>query len=246
MKITNLQKGPFKAAALWIAFMVWFLPTLISCSDSKEPAEEAPLPADTESFTFFDIGRTTKFSDQVRDELGKKLGRDAIERRSILNLEINYRGFLKKYFPQLEELNRQLNFPPGERVEHNTVKLMYRYAQKQNVPFDYVELIFSDYTETPIIFKINFKKDEANIVETLKKKYGNPDIIDWKENNGQSMYWEKDADLLIVSLVPDQFGNHEYQINIYYVDNLKQLIETERKEKEEKERQRAKTGENAF
>ena len=246
MKITNLRKGPFKATALWIAFMVWFLTTLISCSDSKEPAEKAPLPADTESFTFFDIGRTTKFSEQIRDDLEEKLGRDAIERRSILNLEINYRGFLKKYFPQLEELNRQLNFPPGERVEHNTVKLMYRYAQKQNVPFDYVELIFSDYTKTPIIFKINFKKDEANIVETLKKKYGNPDIIDWKENNGQSMYWEKDADLLIVSLVPDQFGNHGYQIAIYYVDNLRQLIETESKEKEEKEKQRAKTGKTAF
>ena len=71
-------------------------------------------------------------------------------------------------------------------------------------------------------------------------------MIDWKENNGQSMYWEKDADYLIASLVPDQFGQHEYQINIYYVDNLKQLIETERKEKEKKEQQRVKTGENAF
>ncbi len=246
MKFENLRKGPFKAATLWIALMVWLLPALLSCSDKREPAEKAALPATTESFTFFDIGRTTKFSDQVRDELGAKLGRDAIERRDILDLEINYQGFLKKYFPALDALNQQLNFPPRERVEHNTVKLMYRYAQKQNVPFDYVELVFSGYTQTPIMFKINFKKDEANIIGTLKKKYGNPKTIDWKENNGQSMYWEKDADFLIASLVPDQFGHHEYQINIYYVDNLKQLIDTERKEKEEKERQREKTGKTAF
>ena len=96
------------------------------------------------------------------------------------------------------------------------------------------------------MFKIHFEKDEANIINTLKKKYGNPNIIDWKENNGQSMYWKKEDDFLIASLVPDQFGHHEYQINIYYVDNLKQLIETERKEKEEKERQRVKTGKTAF
>jgi hypothetical protein len=246
MKLIHLRKGPFKAATLWIAFMVCLLPALISCSDKNEPAEKAALPADTESFTFFDIGRTTKFSDQIRDDLEEKLGRDAIERRDVLDLEINYQGFIKKYFPPLDDLNQQLNFPPRERVEHNTVKLMYRYAQKQNVPFDYVELVFSDYTKTPIMFKIHFKKDEANIIETLKKKYGNPKIIDWKENNGQSMYWEKDNDFLIASLVPDQFGHHEYQINIYYVDNLKKLIDTERKEKEEKERQRVKTGKTAF
>jgi len=219
---------------------------LTSCSDSKEPAEGAAPPAGTESFTFFDIGRTTMFSEKIRGELGQKLGRDAIERRSILDLEINYEGFLKKYFRQLNELDQQLNFPPRERVEHNTVKLMFRYAQKQNVPFDYVELVFSNYTKMPIFFKIHFKKDEANIIETLKNKYGNPKLIDWKENNGQSMYWEKDGDFLIVSLVPDQFGQHEYQIVIYYVDNLKQLIHTERKEKEEKEQQRVKTGEKAF
>ena len=246
MKLKNFRKGPFKAATLWIALIFCLVPALIACSDSREPAEEAPPQADTESFTFFDIGRTTKFSEKIRDDLRQKLGRDAIERRSILDLEINYRGFLKKYFQQLDDLNHQLNFPPRERIEHNTVKLMYRYAQKQNVPFDYVELVFSNYTKTPIFFKIHFKKDEANIVETLKNKYGNPNIIDWKENNGQSMYWEKDGDFLIVSLVPDQFGKHEYQIVIYYVDNLKQLIHTERKEKEAKEQQRAKTGEKAF
>ena len=246
MKFNVFQNGPIKTAALWVAIVAFMVPALVSCSDKREPAEEASNTASSDSFTFFDIGRTTKFSDQLRDELAQKLGRDAIESRSILDLEINYQGFLRKYFPQLNEINQQLNYPPRERVDHNTIKLMYRYAQKQNVPFDYVELIFSGYTQTPIIFKIHFKTDEANTIETLKKKYGAPKNIDWKENNGQSMYWQKDGDFLIASLVPDQFGKHENQIVIYYVDNIKQLIETEKKEKEEKEQQRVKTGKTAF
>jgi hypothetical protein len=246
MKSNILRNGPFKTAALWVAIMAWMVPALVSCGDKREQAEETRRPASTDSFTFFDIGRTTKFSEQLRDALEQKLGRDAIERRSILDLEINYQGFLRKYFPQLNDINKQLNFPPRERIDHNTVKLMYRYAQRQNVPFDYVELIFSGYTQTPIIFKIRFKTDEANTIETLKEKYGVPKIIDWKENDGSSMYWQKDGDFLIASLVPDQFGKHEHQIVIYYIDNIKQLIETEKKEKDEKEQQRVNSGKTAF
>ncbi|MEE9537105.1 MAG: hypothetical protein V3V51_06660, partial [Desulfobacterales bacterium] len=89
-------------------------------------------------------------------------------------------------------------------------------------------------------------KDEANIIQTLKTKYGQPQLIDWKDKNGESMYWEKNNDLLIVSLVPDQFGNPEYQIRIYFVENIKELIATERAENEKIESQRAKSGKTAF
>ena len=147
---------------------------------------------------------------------------------------------------KINELNRKINYPPGERVEHNTVKLMYRYAQRENAPFDYVELVFSEYTKTPLLFKINFKIDETGIVETLKTKYGPPQVIDWKEENGKSMVWRKNLDLLLVSLVPDQFGHHEYQIVIYFMRNLKQLIEIEKIELKKREQQRAKSGERAF
>jgi hypothetical protein len=246
MQFINLRKSPGKILALWILFLIPSLPILISCNDKQEQAEKKPIPSDSVTFTFFDLGNTTTLSKQVREDLSKKLGRDAIERRSILNLEINFSGYLKKYFPELEALNQKLNFPPRERVDHNTVKLMYRYAQKKNVPFDYVELVFSYYTDTPVLFKINFKVDEAGIVDTLREKYGNPEVITWNEKNGKSMFWKKNSDFLIVSLVPDQFGKHDYQIVIYYTDNLEQLIETERKEKEAKEQQRAKTGKKAF
>jgi hypothetical protein len=53
-------------------------------------------------------------------------------------------------------------------------------------------------------------------------------------------------DYLIVSLVPNQFGNHEYQIVIYFVKNLNQLIDTEIKEKEKKEEKRSQSGKTAF
>jgi hypothetical protein len=219
---------------------------LISCGDNRESAETVPATAKPESFTFFELGTNTKLTEQIRKGLGKKLGRDAIERRSILDLDTNYAGFIKKYLPLINELNRDLNFPPGERVEHNTVKLMFRYAQRKNAPFDFVGLVFSEFTKTPLLFKINFQIDETGIVETLKAKYGPPQVIDWKEENGKSMVWRKNMDLLLVSEVPDQFGHHGYQIVIYFVQNLKQLIEIEKNELKKREKQRAKSGERAF
>jgi len=233
--------------ALYTILIIVLIPVLLSCSDSQEPDDStAPAAVMPESFTFFDLGINSRLNKKVRKELGNKLGRDAIEQRSIMDLEINYKGFLNNYFPDLNELNQRLNFPPRERVEHNTVKLMYRYALKKNVPFDYVELVFSNYTQTPILFKINFREDEAGIIKTLESKYGQPQVVRWKEENGKSMYWMKNADFLIASQVPDQFGHPKYQIVIYFVKNLEQLIETEKNERQEKTLERIKSGETAF
>jgi len=246
MKLMNFRYWLPKMARCWIVLIVLSLPLLTSCGENHEPADQTSRPTDTAGFTFFDLGQTTQLTQSVRDDLSSKLGPAAIAGRNILELEINYPEFLKAYFPQLEALNQQLNSPTGERVEHNTVKLMYRYAQKNNVPFNLVELVFSDYTKTPLFFKISFKVDEANTVETLRGKYGPPQVIDWKQENGKSIFWHKDGDFLIVSDIPDQLGNIDHQIVIYYVGNLKQLIETERKEKEQREQQRAKTVKKAF
>jgi hypothetical protein len=224
----------------------WALLSVSACGEKKEPAKEQTTQMPSDSFTFFDLGKQSALSKTVRNDLKQKLGRDAIEYRSIIDLDINFYGFLKRYFPSVYELNQNLNFPAGERIEHNTLKLMYRYARKKNIPFDYVELVFSNYSQQPLLFRINFQNDEANIIQTLKTKYGQPQLIDWKDKNGESMYWEKNNDLLIVSLVPDQFGNPEYQIRIYFVENIKELIATERAENEKIESQRAKSGKTAF
>jgi len=235
-----------KITIFYALFSLLSLSILVSCGDNQDSAETVPTTDKPESFTFFEIGTNTKLAEHIRNELGEKLGRDAIERRSILDLETNYPGFIKKYLPKIDELNRKLNFPPGERVEHDTVKLMYRYSQRKDAPFDYVELLFSENSKTPLLVRINFPVDDTGIVETLKTKYGPPQLIDWQEEQGKSMVWKKNRDVLLVSLVPDQFGHQAYQIVIYFVQNLEQLIEQEEKERIQKERQRTKAGKTAF
>jgi len=235
-----------KISFIYTLFSLLSVSILISCGDNRESAETVPQTVNPESFTFFELGTNTKLTEQIREDLGNKLGNDAIARRSILDLNTNYAGFIKKYLPKIDELNRKLNFPLGERVEHNTVKLMYRYAPKKYAFFDYVELVFSEFTKAPLLFKINFQIDETGIVETLKTKYGPPQVIDWKEENGKSMVWRKNMDVLLVSEVPDQFGHHGYQIVIYFVKNLNRLIEIEKNELKKREQQRAKSGERAF
>ena len=80
-------------------------------------------------------------------------------------------------------------------------------------------------------------------LKTLESKYGQPQVVRWKEENGSSMYWMKNGDFLIISLVPDQFGNPTYQIVIYFVKNLEQLIATEKDERKEKALERTQSGE---
>lgn len=243
----QLKNRTASDTAPYIALILAVMLVFTACSDSRQPDDSAAPPAVLpESFTFFDLGVNSRFNEDVRRELSNQLGPDAIEQRSIMNLEINYKGFLKDYFPDLNELNRKLNFPPRERVEHNTVKLMYRYALKKNVPFDYVELVFSNFTRAPLLFKINFRVDDAGIVKTLETKYGQPQVIRWQDENGQSMYWRKNEDILIVSQVPDQFGNPTYQIVIYFVKHLEQLVATEQKERKVDKLERTESGKTAF
>jgi hypothetical protein len=241
IKIDCISKKACFALATGLTFLLLF-----SCGEKEEPATNQSAQRTSESFTFFDLGRNSRFSESVRKNLNRQLGNDAIARRTPLNLEINYRSFLKEHFPDLQALNAELNPSTARRIEHNIVKLMFRYARKENLPFDYVELLFSNYSRLPLLFRINFKKDEANIVDTLKSKYGDPRLIDWENKGGQSMYWEKNNDILVVSLVPDQFGNPEYQIRIFFVENIKALLAAEKAEKEEQKRQRAKSGKTAF
>ena len=59
------------------------LTLFISCSDSQEPAQSDSAGIQTDTFTFFDLGGSTKYSAGIRKELNKKLGNDAIAKRSI-------------------------------------------------------------------------------------------------------------------------------------------------------------------
>jgi hypothetical protein len=229
-----------------VLMLCLLVPIFPACGDNKEPAADKRVPDTPESFTFFDLGRNSRYSESVRKNLGRRLGNDAIEKRGLLNLEINYYGFLQKHYPAVHTLNMQLNPASGERIEHNISKLMYRYARKKNLPFDFVELNFSNYSQQPLMFKIDLKEDEAKVVQTLETKYGEPQRVDWQNKNGQSLHWEQNGDMLFVSLVPDQFGNPKYQIRIFFIDNIQALLEQEQIEKENLELRRAKSGQKAF
>jgi len=230
----------------FFVIIIMLILTSVSCGDKQETDPPQPVPEHSDSFTFFDIGKNTIISGKVREGLNKILGDDAIEPRNIIDLEINYKGFLKEYFADLDKLNKKLNSPLGERVEHNTVKLMYRYMQNKNVSFEYVELVYSEYTRRPVLIKIHFKKDALNTIETLKEKYGAPESINWGGETSKSFYWKKSNDLLILSFVPDQFGKPKCQIIIYFKSALEKLLEDEQKEEEKTRRERTKSGKTAF
>lgn len=226
-----------------LAFLLILFPAiLLGCGNDREPAgpEGAGNTENTETFTFFHIGRNTVYSGSLRKNLQNQLGSDAISGRSEINLEINFRRFLERNFPDVAELNRRLNEPQGERVEHDVVKLMYRYAYKKNMPFDYVEILFSGFNNRPLLIRAEFK-EEAGILETLKQKYGQPAVADREKESGKSFYWEKEEDVMVYSWVPDRFGNPEYRVVIYFVENIQNLLKREAAQDEKK-----KTGRLAF
>jgi len=221
----------FRAAAL--ASLILFL---AACGGGENP--EPPEPAGPETFTFFDIGRNSRFTDSLRKDLQQKLGHDAVERRSIIDLESNYQGFLAAHLPELETINQRLNHPPGERVDHDVVKLMYRYARQQNAPFDHVELIFDGRYRAPVVFRIRFKADETRLIEALRDKHGAPQTIAWDAEAGQSLVWRKERDVLMVSLVPDAFGGVDHQVSIYYTQNLNRWMEFQQTLQQRKSREK--------
>ena len=240
MKLKN------ETTAYFYIIIILFILLCASCMDNKDTAQTRPVPKNLGSFTFFDIGKHSIISKDIRKELNKKLGDDASEGKNIINLEINYKGFLKEYFPVFDKLNQQLNFPPDRIVQHRTIKLMYRYARKKNVSFDYVELMFLENPKTPVLIKIDFKKDYSNIIETLKQKYGSPKIINLDKKNEKSLYWIKDNDLLILTKTLDRFGKPKYQIIIYFTENLNKLLKSEQTKKEKERQKRTKSEEAAF
>jgi len=223
--------------------MAWF--SFLACGDGAQaPAPAAP--SGPESFTFFDVGRNSRFSDSLRRELTSKLGNDALERRSIIDLESNYRGFLAAHLPELEALNLRLNHPPGERVDHEVVKLMYRYARQKNAPFNYVELVFDPHSGAALIFRIRFKADETGLVDSLRAKHGPPQTIAWDRENGHSLIWRKEGDVLMVSLVPDAFGGIDHHVTIYFKENLGRWAEFEEAQKKSKSKEKSPAGPAAF
>lgn len=196
---------------------------IVSCG------KEAPLPDAPEvpeSFAFFEIGANTRLTDGLRSTLRGKLGNDSISGRDVLNLEINTSGFLREHFPVLESLNRRLNGSGGIRIEHDTVTLMYRHMQKLPIPFDYVELVFDNVTRKPLVFRIRSGRQDAAILDTLTGQYQEPRTIPLGEGT-QAYYWEKNGDVLILSVTPNPVGKPVVEIGMYYVNSITAMLKRE-------------------
>ena len=218
---------------------------LAACGDGGAPQGVAAPRTGVESFTFLGIGRETELSDRLLGELAEKLGNAAVEQRGTVDLETGAPGVLDERLPEIAALHRRLNSPPGERVEHDRTRLMYRYARSREAPFDLVELVFDPQTLRPLFFRMRFKKDDAGMVAALQEKHG-PPAVDAASGDGRTLAWRKEGDALLVAVVPDQFGNPVHHVAIYFTENLQRRIAAEQAQAAEKAKGRQRSGKSAF
>ena len=172
------------ASNVWLWLWLLVFVTVVACS-SEEKIEPQPQ-TNSGGFTFFDIHHDTIYTKSLRERLVGTLSSDAIEYRSVIILEIVEEGFLQQHFPRIDELNQRLNYPAGERVEHPTIKLMYRWATRKALPFSYVELMFSQDSRKPLYVKIESARDISNIVDSLSEKYGPPTMKQLDSGRGRN------------------------------------------------------------
>lgn len=236
-------KGRFSLLAC-IATMLIFASLPPGCS-RDEPRPQSK-PSETQGFTFFDLSADSQYSHSIRQDLRQKLGSDAISQKNTMDLSIHGPGFLEEHFPALAELNQRLNWPPRRRVEHDTTKLVYRYARKQNTPFTYVELFFSDDTRKPLFFRINAGPEGAAIMDTILKKYGPPREFEWAQGEGRTLFWEEGRDVFVVSSFRNEREELEYLLCIYFMDNLEEMLKAEEARRLAEEERIRKTGKSAF
>jgi hypothetical protein len=236
------KERPLQLLTLLLVATLWCLAP--GCSN-EEPATP-PHPEETKGFAFFDLGANSRYSSAVRRKLGEKLGSDAISQQNVIDLTLYSGAFFKKHFPQLFNLNRNLNTPEGQRIEHNTTKLMYRYARLKETPFKDIMLYFSNDTGKPLFFKISAGPGGAAIVETIKKKYGPPEKFTWKDGDGRTIFWKEGKNFFVVSSTKDRLGNQEYLFCIYFVDNLEAMLATEKAKKLQEQEKIREAGESAF
>ncbi len=217
---------------------------LLVTFSKKVPDETiAPVP---ESFTFFDLGANTRFTNAIRADLRERLGSDAISYKGIIDLAFFDASVMQAHFPTILDRHRALNTPPGERVEHDIVKLTYRYAWKRESPFKLIDLVFSNVSGLPLYFVIGMTREGSDILAALVEKYGEPQQFPGSLERQIIRRWEKNRDVLIVSEKPDRFGNPEYQVYILFVNSIDQLIAHEKELAKRKEEKIRKAADKAF
>jgi hypothetical protein len=192
--------------------------------------KDSPPPPDSggpDSFTFFEVGAQTVLTDSVRDRLRAQLGRPGVSHRNVLDLAIQSPEFFSEHFPGLSGLHRKLNGTSGARVEHDTVRLDFRYMDRNATPFDRVQMTFDEETGKPLLVRIETRRDGEAVAAALAEAYGPPRVIDAGPGIQQSRVWTREGDVLVFSLDEAAAGIPEYRIAIFYVNGLRRLVERE-------------------
>lgn len=220
--------------------VIFFRLTNKPASDLSDRVSDLPV----RGFTLLDLHADSILTEGVRNRLKETLGSVAVERKTVLDLEMHFPGFLERHFPDLSRLNRQLNYQGDRRIriEHNTTKLIFRYS----ATFQYVELFFSNYTGKPLLFRIRAKRDGRDYLDTLRQKYGKPQIVIWQEKKGKSVFWSMDTDVMILSLFADQYEHPQFEIMICRVGNIEDLLAAEKEASDQRKSENAGEGRRLF
>jgi hypothetical protein len=222
---------------------------LLSIALFSSSGKQSPLPpgtAELQGFSFFNVGAETAFSDDIREALEERLGSGVQETRGTIDLRAGNRGYLRKHNPEIYRFHTQLNDQAGARVEHDIIKLTYRYALKKNTPFFYVELVFSNNSKLPLFFRIKAKKEGAGIIDEIRKKYGKPEEVTDSAEMNPTLSWKQGDDVFIIFQNEDRFGDSEYLLMIYFKKNIKAMIDIEEQQRVKAEQERKQSVRRAF
>jgi len=201
---------------------------LAACGSEPDTPASRSARNQSESFTFFKIGKNTLISGSVRGELESILGHAAVERRAIVNLTINHDTFLQENYPALDRMNRELNSEIGLKVMHPVTRLMYRYARQKGLPYDLVEILFAENSKRPVLIRIHYKTENPDTLKALTDKYGAPRNFEWGRESARSQVWEKEGDYLFYAVIPRRGNKVEYRIAIYFTTAIEALIQPEK------------------
>ncbi len=224
---------------------IGLLSMLLFSSEKKNP-RLPPADAPEAGFTFFNVGAETVLSDDIRKALKDRLGASVLEKRGTIDLRAGDGDFLRVHNPEIHRFHAELNDEAGARVEHDIIKLTYRYALKKNTPFFYVALVFSGYSEEPLFFRIKAKKEGADIIDEIRKKYGKPKEISGSAGTKPTLSWRQGDDVFIIFQNKDRFGDPEFLLMVYFNKNIKELIAIEKQKRAKAEEARKKSVRKAF
>lgn len=233
------------AAGLLIILMTTFFALTRTQRDIQiaTPAEETSPP---NGFTFFDLHRATVLNRDLRRNLSQTLGSDAIAHATPIDLTMIDREFFKTHLPVLDGIHQRLNPPLAGRREHDTTRLTYHRAQTRQMPFRFIELVFSNRTGRPLYFTIHPSADFGDSIATLTSKYGPPRVVETGERSAPVYIWKQGRDILVATVYRRRSGRLSQEMRIYFVDNLEQYLENEALKRQQEAASTSNPGRRAF